>query len=71
MKRQQNHVDQSEPRSDDEKVFLQDGHRELWFVCLLINYNVAFDRINVMETINFRQRINVAKQGHVHTHTIK
>ena len=35
------------------------------FVCLLINYNVAFDRINVMATINVRQRINVPETGHV------
>ena len=33
---------------------------DCWFVCLLINYNVAFDRINVMATINVRQRINAA-----------
>ena len=41
------------------------------FVCLLINYNVAFDRINVMATINVRQRINVRETGHVQAHTIK
>ena len=41
------------------------------FVCLLINYNVAFDRINVMATINVRQRINVPKTEHVQAHTIK
>ena len=40
-------------------------------VCLLINYNVAFDRINVMATINVRQRINVHEIGHVQAHTIK
>ena len=43
----------------------------VWFVCLLINYNVAFDRINVMATINVRQRINVRETGHVQAHTIK
>ena len=41
------------------------------FVCLLINYNVAFDRINVMATINVMQRINVPEIGHVLAHTIK
>ena len=40
-------------------------------VCLLINYNVAFDRINDMATINVRRRTNVAEQGHVQIHTIK
>ena len=38
---------------------------------MVINYNVAFDRINVMATINVRQRINVAETGHVQAHTIK
>ena len=33
------------------------------FVCLLMNYNVAFDRTNVMATINARQRINVHTMG--------
>ena len=33
------------------------------FVCLLMNYNVAFDRINVMATINVKQRINVHTMG--------
>ena len=33
------------------------------FVCLLINYNVAFDKINVMATIYVRQRINVYTKG--------
>ena len=39
------------------------------FVCLVgwfglvINYNVAYDRINVMATINVRQRINVHTMG--------
>ena len=41
------------------------------FVCLLINYNVAFDRINVMATINVRQRISVRETGHIQAHTIK
>ena len=46
------------------------------FVCLVwfglvINYNVAYDRINVMATINVRQRINVRETGHVQAHTIK
>ena len=47
------------------------GKNSCLFVCLLINYNVAFDRINVMATINVRQRINVAEIGHVKAHTIK
>ena len=34
----------------------------VWFG-LVINYNVAFDRINVMATINVRQRINVRTMG--------
>ena len=38
---------------------------------MLINYNVAFDRINIMATINVRQRINVPEIGHVQAHTIK
>ena len=42
----------------------------VWFG-LVINYNVAFDRINVMATINVRQRINVRETGHVQAHTIK
>ena len=33
------------------------------FVCLLINYNDAFDRTNVMASINVRQRINVRIMG--------
>ena len=41
------------------------------FVCLLINYNVAFDSINVITMINVKQRINVAETGHVQAHTIK
>ena len=41
------------------------------FVCLLINYNVAYDRTNVMAMINVRQRINVPETGHVQAHTIK
>ena len=41
------------------------------FVCLLINYNVAFDRTNIMATINVRQRINVPETMHVQAHTIK
>ena len=39
----------------------------VWFlfrgaiVCLLINYNVAYDKTKGMATINARQRINVAQ----------
>ena len=33
------------------------------FVCLLINYNDAFDRTNVMASINVRKRINVHTMG--------
>ena len=33
------------------------------FVCLLIIYNDAFDRINVMASINVRQRISVHTMG--------
>ena len=42
----------------------------VWFG-LVINYNVAFDRINVMATINVRQRINVRETRHVQAHTVK
>ena len=41
------------------------------FVSLLINYNVAFDKINAMATINVRRRTNVAEPGHVQAHRIK
>ena len=44
------------------------------FVCCLFVNQLqcfAFDRINVMATINVRRRINVAETGHVQAHTIK